>query len=819
MENENKKIIRISVRHLVEFLLRSGDLRARGGGPADRDAMQAGSRIHRKLQRRRGAAYHAEVSLRFEKEYENFILVIEGRADGIYEDRKGPVIEEIKGTYLDPAHMEEPKEVHLAQAKCYAYMYILDHQAERIRTEMTYCHLETEETRSFREEHRAEDLEKWFAKLCENYSKWAEFQVLWERKRNSSMEGIEFPFKYRAGQRDMVVSVYRTIARRKQIFVQAPTGVGKTMSAIYPAVRALGQELGEKIFYLTAKTITRTVAEEAFSILEGKGLKCKRLTITAKEKICVLDEVKCGPGTCERAVGHYDRINDAMFDLLTSADRIDRETVLAFAEKWKVCPYELQIDMAEFMDAVICDYNYVFDPAARLGRFFGEAARKGDYIFLVDEAHNLVERGREMFSADICRKEVLELRKNIQKKEKKLRRAITALNRIMLEYHKRCTGCDELDNIGSLILPMLNLRTQLDEYLAAQNGTHEEERSGKDMLRGDNELPSSGDEGAEETRTAILDFYFRLCAFLNIYDLADENYMTYMRLNTDGDLCIRLYCVNPAANLQSCLDRSSAAAFFSATLLPVKYYQSLLTTEKDNYGIYIPSPFPEKNRMLAIGRDVSSRYTRRGPEEYKRIASYIDAAVRAHPGNYMIFLPSYIMLEEVCSAFEECCLYSHEDRIMILRQEAYMRETEREEFLRKFIEKQEDSVLGFCVMGGIFAEGIDLTGDSLEGVLVVGTGLPQITRERELLKKFYDRRGAAGFDYAYKLPGMNKVMQAAGRVIRTADDRGVILLLDERFAYGEYKKYFPREWKDCRNVTAGTAEEEISRFWRQGGSL
>ena len=822
-----KKIKRISVRHLVEFLLRSGDLRARKSGLADREAMQAGGRIHRKLQKRRGAAYQAEVSLRFEREYPHVTLVIEGRADGIYADEIGTVIEEIKGTYRKLEGMEKPEAVHLAQAKCYACIYAMEHALSEIRTEMTYCHLETEELRYFTERHQRDELEKWFLALCDDYSKWAEFQVCHEEKRNASMQGMEFPFTYREGQRDMVVSVYRTILHQKQLFVQAPTGVGKTMSAIFPAVRALGEQAGEKIFYLTAKTITRTVAEEAFTVLQAKGLQAKRLTITAKEKICVCEEVNCDPQNCACAKGHFDRINDAMFDLLTSENCCSREVILRYAEKWQVCPYELQLDMAEFMDAVICDYNYVFDPAARLGRFFGESARKGEYIFLIDEAHNLVERGREMFSADICRQEVTELRKCFDKKEKKLRKSCNEVNRILLEYEKVCSGTDELENIGDLIIALMNLRMHLEAYLARERDAAEREEAQESVFSmaaaresAEGALSAEDAEGIKESRAEkeklILEFYFRLCAFLNIYELMDEHYLTYMKLRTEGDVCIRLYCVNPAGNLQYSLDRGVAAVFFSATLLPMQYYQSLLTSREENYGIYIPSPFPQENRMLAIGRDVSSKYTRRGPEEYRRIAAYIDAALRGHRGNYMVFFPSYLMLEAVYEVFEEEFLYQHADRIFLLRQEAGMREKQREEFLEMFRDPMpEASVVAFCVMGGIFAEGIDLTGAALEGVLLVGTGLPQISKERELLKLFYDRQGMNGFDYAYKLPAMNKVLQAAGRVIRTVEDQGVILLLDERFAYSEYRKLFPREWNDCGYVNVNTVEREVRNFWEQ----
>ena len=397
---EIKKKIRISVRGLVEFLLRSGDLDNRRGGFAEREAMQMGSRLHRKIQKSMGGAYQAEVPLRFEKEYEHFVLSVEGRADGIFTDQQGTAIDEIKGIFQNLERLEEPLPLHLAQAKCYAYIYGLERKFEKIGVQLTYCQIETEEILRFRETYTLEELDLWFSELLDQYRNWAEAQWQWEQKRDASMKGLEFPFPYRPGQRDLVAAVYRSILRRKQLFVQAPTGVGKTMSTVFPAVRACGEGLGSRIFYLTAKTITRTVAEEAFSLLKDRGLAFKVLTITAKEKMCVLEEPDCSPAACPRARGHYDRINQAVFEILTGQSRYQREDILAQSEKRQVCPYELELELASWMDAIICDYNYVFDPDVKLRRFFGEGSRKEDFIFLIDEAHNLVERLQGGFSGN-----------------------------------------------------------------------------------------------------------------------------------------------------------------------------------------------------------------------------------------------------------------------------------------------------------------------------------------------------------------------------------------------------------------------------------
>ena len=782
---EEKKKIKISVRSLVEFLLRSGDLDNRRGGFAEREAMQMGSRLHRKIQKRMGGGYQAEVPLRFEKEYGHFILVVEGRADGIFTDSQGTAIDEVKGVFQKLEHMEEPVPVHLAQAKCYACIYGLERKLQKIGVQMTYCQMETEELRRFRDSYTLEELDLWFSGLLDGYRKWAEEQWRWEQIRNGSMQGLEFPYPYRPGQREMVSAVYRSILRRKQLFVQAPTGVGKTMSTVFPAVRACGEGVGYKIFYLTAKTITRTVAEEAFSILKKHGLSFRVLTITAREKMCVLEEPDCNPAACPRARGHYDRINDAVFEMLTEQSDYRREAVLAQSEKWQVCPYELELELASWMDAIICDYNYVFDPDVKLRRFFGEGSRKEDFIFLVDEAHNLVERGREMYSAQVCKEDFLAMKKKVRPYSRKLERALERCNHQLLLYKRECEQICRFESAGTFAMLAAGLLGEMEEFL-------------QDLEDG-------------PFRKEVLEFYFNVRAFSAIYELADDHYMIYGRHGEDGSFWLKLCCVNPAHNLQVCLDRGRSAVFFSATLLPVNYYKKLLSGRgEEDYAVYIPSPFESEKRRLLIGRDVSSRYKRRGPEEYRKIAAYIHAVVAARKGNYMVFFPSYRMLESVEELYREEFQGENEE---CFSQTPSMQEKEREGFLEAFREGREKNLVGFCVMGGIFAEGIDLSGEKLIGALVVGTGLPQVSDERELLREFYDQNGENGFDYAYRFPGMNKVLQSAGRVIRTTEDRGVIALLDDRFCTAEYRALFPREWADARICTLEDLPGLLQDFW------
>lgn len=777
-----KPVIRISVRNLVEFILRSGDLDSRRGS-GDKEAMLKGSRLHRKIQKQMGSSYRAEVALKWETVYDDLIIQVEGRADGIQTEDGRTTVDEIKGIYGKLEHLSQPIEVHRAQAMCYARIYGEMEELEEITIQMTYANLDTEEIKRFQENMSLESLKEWYKELLDAYYKWVSYKLQWQQERNASMEGLQFPFPYREGQRKMVSSVYHTIKSEKQIFIQAPTGVGKTMSTIFPAVRAVGEGKGDTIFYLTAKTITRTVAEEAFSILKGKGLKYKVITITAKEKLCGNDEkLQCNPESCPFAKGHFDRVNDAVFELWTQGSLYDRSAILEQAVKWQVCPFEMCLDLAIWVDAVICDYNYAFDPNVHLKRFFGESV-SGKYIFLIDEAHNLVERGREMYSASICKENVLEARKKVKPYAPALYRALGTVNKQLLELKKDCGRYQVLENPGALPISLLKVQGEMDKLM--------EEPPGQEII--------------EE----ILDFYFEVRDFLNTAELVDENYVVYTEDGEDGKFRMKLFCVNPAGNLRSYLEKGISTVFFSATLLPLHYYRKLLSTEEDDYGIYVQSPFSQEKRCILLGGDVSSRYTRRNYTEYRRIAEYIARMVWQKKGNYMVFFPSYKLMEDVYQVYEE---EFSADWVRCICQSSSMNEREREEFLEEF-ENDQDSLVAFCIMGGVFSEGIDLMGERLIGAVVVGTGLPQISNEREILKEYYGARGENGFDYSYRYPGMNKVLQAAGRVIRTQEDVGVILLLDDRFRSYEYQGLFPVEWSDRKNCTLSSMESFLKDFW------
>ncbi len=812
MEDRSANRILVSVRNLVEFILRSGDIDNRKKSGPDITSMLEGAKIHRMIQAKMGIEYHPEVMLKTTIPGNEYDIVIEGRADGIiYNDDtlkeyadicsvdnipvtlndNRPTIDEIKCTYLDLDKLKQPVAVHLAQAKCYAYMFANMYSLREISVRMTYCNISTQELKYFHETYTFVEIRNWFFELIDSYKRWADFEFGWKRLRNETIRAVDFPFQYREGQKELVTQVYQTIYHGRKLFLEAPTGVGKTVSTIFPTVKAFGENLCDKMFYLTAKTITRTVAADCFDILRSGNLRMKTVVITAKEKICPLEKPDCNPIGCAMAKGHFDRVNDAIYDLLMSEDSFTPAKITEYAMKHNVCPFEMSLDLSLFCDGIICDYNYVFDPNVYLRRFFGDCVL-GRYVFLVDEAHNLVDRGIDMYSATLYKEKFLEIKHLIKETDPRLDRALGGCNRKLLAMKRECENVLVLPDISEFVMMLGRALSRLETFLDEQ-----EHFAAKDEL---------------------LEFYFDIRHFMNMYDnMGEEDYRIYCEHTFNGDFYIKLLCVNPSESLKRRLDKAQSTVFFSATLLPVNYYKDMLGANEDDYSVYAKSIFDDKKRGLFIARDVSSKYTRRNETEYYNIACYINKIINARSGNYMVFFPSHAFLGEVLKSYES---EFASDNVEILVQKVNMNENEREDFLRRFDDepglydvKSGSALVGFCVMGGIFSEGIDLKKDSLIGAVIVGTGLPMVCNEREILKNSYDSLGVNGFDYAYRFPGMNKVLQAAGRVIRTEEDVGIVALLDERFLTPSYTKLFPREWKNYETCTLNNISEKLEEFW------
>ena len=778
-----KAQIKISIRNLVELILRSGDIDNR---LVSSNRMLEGTRIHQKIQKESGDNYAKEVFLSYDYQLQGFTIRLEGRADGIITEADGIIIDEIKSTarpieYID----EEFSLLHWAQAKCYAFIYCVQNSLNDIFVQLTYFHIETEERKIIRKAFTLQELQEFMSQLLDKYMVWASMSDSWNTLRDMSIKELQFPFeKYRKGQRELAVAVYKTIMQEKKLFVQAPTGIGKTISTLFPAVKAFGEQHISKIFYLTAKTITRQVAEEAFSKMRAGGLKFRTLTLTAKEKICFQNEVNCNPDFCEYAKGHYNRVNTALIDILKNSEYLSREIIEQYAEKHKVCPFEFALDISLWADCIICDYNYVFDPRVYLKRFF--LNNDGDYAFLVDEAHNLVDRAREMFSAQISKTAFYEARKAIKNHQPKIAKVLGKINTYMISLRKQCTDDGYIINKGELS----DLYKLLNRFISEA-----EEWIVKNQNR--------GIEGFD----LLLEAYFSAIAFLKISEFFDHRYVTFIETYR-SEVRVKLFCIDPSFLLAEAVKRGKTAVFFSATLTPLSYFIDILGGDKDDYNINLCSPFDNSKLCLLVDDDVSTKYKNR-ENSYDTIVEIIKTAVDMRKGNYLVYFPSYKYMNEVYFRFNE----QYPD-INSFIQENSMSEEERESFLNRFQPDNPESMVCFGVLGGIFSEGIDLKGDRLIGAIIIGVGLPQVSVEQDIIMDYFNRKNGMGYENAYMFPGMNKVLQAAGRVIRSENDRGMVLLVDERFSQRNYLNLYPKHWEHKIRVrSTDEIKTRLKNFW------
>ena len=783
--------IHLAVRELVEFVLRCGSIDSRFSGF---DRMNEGTRIHRKLQKAAGDSYKAEVPFKAERTVDGVHYTLEGRADGVIAEEDGSfTIDEIKTTAA-PAELltADFNPLHWAQAKCYGAFLCERDDLPGAAIQITYYQIDTDEIIRHRRAFTAAQLEDFLLDTLRRYTPWARMAAEWRGTRNASLKALRFPFPaYRPGQYEMARAVYRTIANGGRLFCAAPTGIGKTMSTLFPALKALGEEKGERIFYLTAKTITRQAAEEALARLRESSadteapLRLKAVTLTAKDKVCPLEERICTPQACPRADGYYDRVNDALYEFLSARDAFTRTDVETFAEQRRLCPFEFSLDLTNWCDCIICDYNYLFDPVVSLKRFFTEG---GDFIFLVDEAHNLVDRAREMYSAQLNKSAVYGVKKALGRSHRKLAAALTKANQEFIELRHQC----EEAGTRTLVRPegVPELAKQLSHLSAACEIWLEEHREG-------------------ELHAEVLTLYFDVRFFLRVTEWFDEKYTALISVS-GAEVSVRLLCLDAAPFLEDSFALGRAGILFSATLTPAEYFIRTLGGGEEARTIGLRSPFAAEHLFLAAADTVSTKYADR-ERTREEVCRLIGAAVNARAGNYLVFLPSYQYLRDVSDEF--AMIYPD---IPLAVQESGMDEAAREAFLAQFSAQREETLVGFCVLGGIFAEGIDLVGDRLIGSIIVGVGLPQIGPEQDALRDYYEDTMGEGFAYAYQYPGMNKVLQAAGRVIRTETDKGLVLLIDSRYRTGRYRQLFPPHWAHLQSVEN---PEQLARmlagFWGQ----
>lgn len=781
----SKNEIKITVRDLVEFIFRSGDL---NNDFVFSSRTVDGIKAHQKIQKSKDYNYRSEVSLSYSVEIDNICITVEGRADGIILEDEAVIIDEIKSTAIPLDQITQSTVLHRMQAMLYAYIYSAENDILDVFVQVTYINIDTNEKKSIKDPYSFNELEDFFLDTVKKYIAIADITD-WNITRNASIKNLKFPFdSYRKDQRKLVVGTYNSIIKNKNLFVQAPTGTGKTISTIFPSVMAIPQINISKIFYLTAKTMTRQAAEKAFDLLRNKGLKIKTLTLTAKDKICFKETSNCDPEYCEYAKGHFDRINDALLDILNNEDYINREKVEEYACRNKVCPFEFSLDLALFVDAVICDYNYVFDPRIALKRFFSHC--KGNYVFLIDEAHNLVNRSREMFSAELYKSSFLSLNKVFKSKEPKISKALSKINSYMVKLRKKCNG----KTLIVLDQEVSDLYTMLNDFI---------ERSEKWLLKNRNT------EGFEQ----LLQLFFDAISFIRISEFYDNKYVTYVETKKN-EVKVKLFCLDPSYLLSEVIKKGISAIFFSATLTPLDYFREILGGNKeDDITFSLSSPFDEKKFCLLVADNISTKFSNRD-DSYDKIVELIKATVEQKVGNYMIYFPSYKYMNEVYSRFT--VLYPD---IHVISQEIAMTEENREVFLNRFQSTAADTFIAYGVLGGIFSESIDLLGNRLIGSVIIGVGLPQINPEEDIIRNYFQSKNRMGYEYAYMYPGMNKVLQAAGRVIRSETDEGIVILVDERFSQGNYQSLFPDHWEHKIFVQdICKLKNNLVNFWKRNNS-
>ena len=774
------KEISLSVKDMVELLYGSGNISSTKNLL---QRAQEGTDIHKYWQNQYLETDKKEVVCQIKYEHEDFTLSIQGRIDGVLFREDKIIIEEIKSTHLDFDQLEiETTPSHLAQAKIYAYIYASNNGLKKIDILLTYIQVNDLKVKQFDKSLTLKQLENYYLKTVNKYIEWEEKIKNHEETRQKSIIGLEFPFpEYRLNQREMMAYIYRNILNQGKLYLEAPTGIGKTIASLFAGLKAINKPR-QKIFYNTAKNDGKKVVIDTIKLLEEKGLVTKSVEITAKDSMCFLDKRDCDPEVCKYAKGYYNRIFKTIDDVYTNETLLTKELIKHYAKKHTVCPFELSLDLSNYADIIICDYNYVFDPLVKLIRYFEDD--QYNPILLCDEAHNLVDRSRKMYSSSLTESmfvKALDISRYLKPDPS------YEINQVLEVFSAAKITLLEVDFVQkeevnpTLILYLRKLAVKLDKIFS--------------------------DDKIKFERQELQDFYFEIARFLKINEFYNDDFVYVIERYEEG-IIISINCLNASEFINQTIDNHCEAAnFFSATLTPMFYYKSLITS---NLGedISLVSDFSQNNLLLLAIDDVSTRYKDRD-YSIEKIVQATKALVNGKKGNYIVFFPSYAYLNKL-----EGILLNEIENVNFISQKRNMFSNERDELMNLFKEDSEVSQVFLFVMGGIFGESIDLIGDQLSGVLIVGVGLPAIAPFNNILKSHYDLTFNNGFDYAYTYPGLNKVIQAVGRVIRTKTDRGVALLLDDRFTTRKYLRLYPKFWSHlsvCNDMFE--LNKMIKDFW------
>ena len=663
--NEERCTVELSVRELCETALRSGDL----GGNGTYEAMIDGARIHRQLQMEAGVYYNPEVSLTNTVMLDGMYYTVSGRADGVLREKEGLTVDEIKCVRKAMFFAPVP-EVFVAQLKCYAYFLAVRDDLTSIRGRVTYYNTDTKKTKYFRYDFTVDELHAYYISLLKRVKRRAELVMKRKTERLPKAAAARFPYSgLREGQEIMIRECYRAIRKKKRLFIEAPTGTGKTVSSLYPAVRALGEGRIDKIFYLTAKASTRSEAFRAASALYSSGAPLRTVVVTAKEQMCICarrgipsgTDNRCEPRECDCAKDYYERVDSAIFELIEGGNGYPRRLIEQTAKKYRVCPYELSLDLSELCDIVICDYNYAFDPSVYFRRYFSDNTRGERYIFLIDEAHNLADRARAMYSATLSRNRFEEAIGLFDPAENEPISACESALKAFMPMRALCREELTKDAQGNE-MGYFSAKTPLPSFCEAMELFKHKSDA---WLRKHREHPSA---------PAFSRLASDVRRFLLVNEYFDKGFLTYVQI-FGGDITVQTCCLDPSAIMNALLSRASSSVLFSATLAPDEYYRSLLGGAKSSEYVSLPSPFDPARLSVTVADYVSTRYGERD-KHAARFATLIAASVTSRAGNYIAYFPSYSVLEDVLGVFKR-----KYPRVETVVQKRNMSAKEKEEFL------------------------------------------------------------------------------------------------------------------------------------------
>ena len=774
------KTHRISVKDMVTFLYAVGDLASQ---TKLRTAQEIGRKIHDERQNTYGIHDQKEVHVKTEYPYKDYLLSITGYIDGLLQRENSIIIEEIKSTSTDLSLINEKTyPAHLMQAKVYAYIYALNNNLKSITVWLTYIHIETKAVKTIPKRFNFSQLKNTMEEAVSDYLEWITLYEKHQFEKAQSIEGLTFPFKeYREGQYHFMGAIYQNLVRESILYATAPTGIGKTIGALFSGLKAINNPK-QKLFYLTAKNAGKTLPVETVELLKKHGLNVKAITLNSKENMCLMDEVDCDPDICPYAKGFYNRLKAGLEDIFVHEDVYGPELIKQYGEYHKICPHEFALEISNYSDIIICDYNYVFDPRIRLIRYFEEEYYQPK--LLIDEAHNLVDRSRSMYSSELS----LDVIETLIKEAKSIKPSpLSALN--ALKKHMENALIEE--DVEKIQLAVFE-----DIDVTLLNRIHHAMKKLDDIIQTQKKHPK---------RKAILEGYFQLAQFMRISEYFTKAFRYTIEIK-DHQPIFSIVCFDASTPIQETIQKKTKGTIlFSATLQPIEYYSHLLTKGDGKY-FEVPSPFDPKRLGLFVDVSTSTKYNDR-QFSINRIIDTIYAMLESKKGNYIVFFPSYHYMHMVYEMFDHTG-YS------VMLQDREMTMFERNIFIERFKSQDENAKILFSVLGGSFSEGIDYIGESLSGVLVVGVALPAFHKLNELLKDYYYQEGFNGFDYAYTYPGMNKVIQAVGRVIRTQEDLGIAILLDTRYNAKKYRSLMPSHWQPHWLEEEDLMQNKLETFWK-----